>query len=63
MAMEKLKLKVKYPKALIASIVVSLLIVALLFLVQPYAPPAPQNPFSYLSYKWWMWWMFPSLNV
>jgi hypothetical protein len=63
MRFKTFKINVAYPKALVASIVVSLIIVAVLFLVQPYAPPVPQNPYPYLSYQWWYWWMFPELTI
>jgi hypothetical protein len=63
MRFKTFKINVAYPKALLASFVFAFVIVALLFFVQPYAPPTPQNPFPFLSYQWWMWWMFPQWYI
>ena len=51
------RLGVASPKVLIVSFVVGVLFVAVLVLLNPYAPTLKMNPYPIGSGQWWIWWL------
>ena len=47
----------RFPKAIVASVIFAVLFVVVLVLVQPYAPPIPQSPYVAFTIRWIYWWL------